>query len=240
MDVTWISHRGLHSRWTENTLNAFHAAVDAGFHELETDLRCSHDGRIILHHDPTLKRTAGQSVPVSRLSSGDFRSLRYPDGQAGLTFDYFARTFTNHRWILDIKPETGKQTLRALHSWAQRHRCQDWLCQHARFLLWQPAHTRLLYHYFPKATTMANQSECRRAGVSLLMGLPPLAAIRRERTYSLPPQLHGLPLLRHSLVRTYQRRGARVLAFLPEGNRQQAAAIESGVDEILSNDAPLC
>jgi hypothetical protein len=86
---------------------------------------------------------------------------------------------------------------------------------------------------------MAPQNECRRAGLSLLMGLRPLAAIRYGRTYSLPPVFHGLPLFRRSLVDAYHRLGGRVLAFLPEGREQQNQALRSGVDEILSNTPPI-
>ena len=97
----------------------------------------------------------------------------------------------------------------------------------------------MLRQHFPAAITMAPQTECRRAGLSLLMGLRPLAAIRAGRTYSLPPVFHGLPLFRHSLVDAYHRLGGRVLAFLPEGPEQQRQALHSGVDEILSNTAPI-
>lgn len=57
MDVIWISHRGLHQRHVENSLHAFEAAAEAGFHTLETDLRTTRDGLIVLHHDPALIRT---------------------------------------------------------------------------------------------------------------------------------------------------------------------------------------
>ena len=156
-----------------------------------------------------------------------------------LTFEHFAHTFTDQRWILDIKPESAARTLAALRHWADQQQKGDWLCRQARFLLWHPEHTRLLRQHFPAAITMAPQTECRRAGLSLLMGLRPLAAIRAGRTYSLPPVFHGLPLFRHSLVDAYHRLGGRVLAFLPEGPEQQRQALHSGVDEILSNTAPI-
>ena len=166
-------------------------------------------------------------------------SHRLNDGQPLLTFDDFARTFTEQRWVLDIKPESAERTLGALRNWADQQQKGDWLCRQARFLLWHPDHTRRLRELFPAAITMAPQNECRRAGLSLLMGLRPLAAIRNGRTYSLPPVFHGLPLLRRSLVDAYHHLGGRVLAFLPEGQEQQRQALRSGVDEVLSNTPPL-
>ena len=238
MDVIWISHRGLHQRHVENSLHAFEAATEAGFHTLETDLRTTR-GQIVLHHDPSLIRTTGSDTLIEDLDIEQCLDHRLNDGQSLLTFDTFARTFTDQRWVLDIKPESAERTLAALRHWADREQKGDWLCRQARFLLWNPAHTRLLRQHFPAAITMAPQNECRRAGLSLLMGLRPLAAIRYGRTYSLPPVFHGLPLFRRSLVDAYHRLGGRVLAFLPEGREQQNQALRSGVDEILSNTPPI-
>lgn len=239
MDVIWISHRGLHQRHVENSLHAFEAAAEAGFHTLETDLRTTRDGQIILHHDPSLIRTTGSDAIIEELDTDQCLSHRLNDGQSLLTFDDFACTFTDQRWILDIKPESAERTLAALRHWADREQKGDWLCRQARFLLWNPEHTQLLRQHFPGAITMAPHNECRRAGLSLLMGLRPLAAIRYGRTYSLPPVFHGLPLFRRSLVDAYHRLGGRVLAFLPEGREQQRQALRSGVDEILSNTPPI-
>ena len=239
MDVIWISHRGLHQRHVENSLHAFEAAAEAGFHTLETDLRTTRDGQIVLHHDPVLTRTANSDAIIEELDTRQCQSLRLRDGQPLLTFERFARTFTEQRWILDIKPESAMRTLSGLRDWARQQQKTDWLCRQARFLLWHPDHARLLRQYFPDAVTMAPQNECRRAGLSLLMGLKPLAKIRRGRTYSLPPYFHGLPLFRRPLVDAYHRLGGRVLAFLPEGREQQRQALRAGVDEVLSNTPPI-
>ena len=239
MDVIWISHRGLHQHHVENSLHAFEAAAEAGFHTLETDLRTTRDGHIVLHHDSSLIRTTGSDLIIEDMDAEQCLAHRLNDGQSLLTFDHFARTFTDQRWILDIKPESAERTLAALRHWADQHQKGDWLCCQARFLLWAPEHSRLLRELFPAAITMAPQNECRRAGLSLLMGLKSLAAIRYGRTYSLPPVFHGLPLFRRSLVDAYHRLGGRVLAFLPEGQEQQRQALRSGVDEILSNTPPI-
>lgn len=237
--MTWISHRGLHQRHMENSLHAFEAAAEAGFDILETDLRCTRDGQIVLHHDPALIRTTGKNRSIEALDLEQCLSYRFLDGQRLLTFEQFANTFTDHKWILDIKPESAERTLATLYDWAEREDKAVWLCRQARFLMWSPMHTKLLHQLFPSATTMAPLTECRRAGLSMLMGLPAMAAIRQGRTYSIPPRFLGLPLFRRSLVSAYQRLGGRVLAFLPEGREQQEQALQAGVDEVLSNEAPI-
>jgi glycerophosphoryl diester phosphodiesterase len=46
-----LSHRGYHQHVSENTLEAFAAAVDLGVDGIETDLRLTADGALVLIHD---------------------------------------------------------------------------------------------------------------------------------------------------------------------------------------------
>jgi glycerophosphoryl diester phosphodiesterase len=45
-----IGHRGYKAAFPENTMAAFHGAVVAGAHALETDLHLSRDGVVVLSH----------------------------------------------------------------------------------------------------------------------------------------------------------------------------------------------
>ena len=45
-----IAHRGYSSRYPENSLLAYEKAVDAGIDAIETDLRLSKDGVVVLSH----------------------------------------------------------------------------------------------------------------------------------------------------------------------------------------------
>ena len=53
-----ISHRGGALENPENTLEAFQSSIDLGYRVLETDLRVSRDGVLVIHHDETLQRSA--------------------------------------------------------------------------------------------------------------------------------------------------------------------------------------
>jgi glycerophosphoryl diester phosphodiesterase len=48
--VDAIAHRGYKSKFPENTLPAFKAAIEAGSNVLETDLHLSKDGVVVLSH----------------------------------------------------------------------------------------------------------------------------------------------------------------------------------------------
>src|SRR5262249_12813817 len=47
-------HRGARGLQPENTLPSFEAALDAGASSVETDLRLTRDGAVVLCHDPTI------------------------------------------------------------------------------------------------------------------------------------------------------------------------------------------
>ena len=85
---------------------------------------------------------------------------------------------------------------------------------------------------------MAPMPDCRRAGFACVAGLPQLAGIRPGATYSLPPKMAGVRLLRPATVERYHTRGGRVLAFLPKAGQETQWALESGVDEVLTNYRP--
>src|SRR4051794_27677234 len=56
------AHRGFYKgRWTENSLNAFRAGIDAHANYLEMDVQITKDGWFVLMHDETLDRTTNGS-----------------------------------------------------------------------------------------------------------------------------------------------------------------------------------
>ncbi len=58
-DIIILAHRGGCGEGVENVLPTFEKSLAAGIRAFELDLRISKDGKIVLQHDETLKRTAG-------------------------------------------------------------------------------------------------------------------------------------------------------------------------------------
>ena len=70
------AHRGGSLLWPENTLFAFHKAIELGVHALEFDVHLSRDGRAVVLHDPTLDRTTQGNGPVSQLDWSVLSKIR--------------------------------------------------------------------------------------------------------------------------------------------------------------------
>jgi len=76
------AHRGYSAVAPENTLAALEAALAAGAHVAEIDVRLTRDGQLVLMHDATLGRTTDGRGPVSALTLAEIRTL-----DAGRWFD---------------------------------------------------------------------------------------------------------------------------------------------------------
>lgn len=76
-----IAHRGLHDENApENSIPAFQAAIAYGF-PIETDIRLSKDGKIVVFHDDSLGRMTGANLNVADCSFEDLSVLRLADSQ---------------------------------------------------------------------------------------------------------------------------------------------------------------
>lgn len=236
----WISHRGYKANAVENTFSAFKAAVDIGFSALETDLRITKDNHIVLIHDKTISRLTNDHRRVRDLTRREMESFRLANGEPFFFFEQFIETFNNCFWIFDIKPENGKKTIHTLAEWAQKNNFATQITRQAKFLTWQSGHEILLKSFFPGADCYAGKSECWRAGLSVISGLPFLGAIKPGRTYALPPFFGGILLYKQSIVHLFHQRNSKTIAFLPDSNELAHQAVQAGFDEILTNGIISC
>ena len=82
-DGPFISaHRGFSARAPENTLPALEAALEAGAHVAEIDVRLTRDGKLVLMHDSDLDRTTDGTGPIKAMTLGEVKKL-----DAGRWFD---------------------------------------------------------------------------------------------------------------------------------------------------------
>lgn len=90
------AHRGWSAAYPENTLAAFRAAMDAGADQIETDVRVTADGALVLIHDATVDRTTGGTGLVCEMTLDQLRQLDAGDGQRIPTLEEFFELICDH------------------------------------------------------------------------------------------------------------------------------------------------
>jgi len=108
-------HRGYSSKYPENTLLSFQAAIELGVDMLELDLHLSADGVIMLMHDNTLDRTTNGTgllrdktcAQLKELDAGGWKA-KYYEGLKIPTFEEFltlAAPYADMLFSVEIKTE---------------------------------------------------------------------------------------------------------------------------------------
>lgn len=110
------AHRGWKAKYPENTLEAFRAALTLDVDQLETDVRVTRDGELVLIHDATVDRTTNGSGNVNDLTLAQLKELDAGDGARIPTLVEFMELVKDHPTItLDIElkeyPTEGREAL---------------------------------------------------------------------------------------------------------------------------------
>lgn len=79
-NVYVAAHRGWRSKYPENTMEAFQAALDLGVDQIETDVRVTRDGKLVLIHDATVDRTTNGTGNVEDYTLEELQKLDAGNG----------------------------------------------------------------------------------------------------------------------------------------------------------------
>ncbi len=74
-NVCVAAHRGASETYPENTMAAFRAAMDMGVDQIETDVRVTADGELVLVHDETVDRTTDGTGKVRDFTLEELKKL---------------------------------------------------------------------------------------------------------------------------------------------------------------------
>ena len=80
-DIFVIAHRGGAELFFENTLTAFRNAEKLGVDAIECDVHLTRDGKLVIMHDPDLKRVAGIEKNISDLTLEEIKGIRLNGGE---------------------------------------------------------------------------------------------------------------------------------------------------------------
>ena len=240
-----LAHRGDSLFFPENTEISFRSALKKGADVLETDLRLCSDGKIVLSHDPDLRRLTGDSRPVSSLSSDEIKRMdagalfrpgeNHPFRGRGITVLFLEEAlslFPDTRFNLDLKtedPELVRETVKRL----EEAGAVDRVCVtsfHQRAL---STFRRLL----PDTACSLSKREVLQVLLFHRCGWTP-AAVRRGRAnvLQIPEYAGRYRLLRPSLFRWCRKRKLPLQIWTVNDPEKMNALLAEGVNGIFTDD----
>jgi glycerophosphoryl diester phosphodiesterase len=117
-----IAHRGEHFSHPENTLAAYAAAADAGADYVEIDVRTTRDGKLVIHHDPTVDRMTGGHGNVKEMTLAELQRLTV-QGEKLPSFDDVLEFARNRVGLyVDVKDAAVRDLIDAIENRGMSHR----------------------------------------------------------------------------------------------------------------------
>lgn len=98
----------------ENTRYAFSRAVQLGYEYLETDVRTTADGQLVVFHDPLLDRVSDATGPVSERTWADLADVRIAGTDPIARLEDVLEEFPSVRFNLDLKDPRAVEPLAEL------------------------------------------------------------------------------------------------------------------------------
>lgn len=239
-----FAHRGGSALWPENTLLAFRQGLGAGCDVIETDLRLTRDGELVVFHDERLERTTNghglvhehSLAELKRLDAGYHFSpdgLRHPHRSRGLVVPTL-------REVVDLAPE--------LRLNVELKRRQPGIVEALWRLIEQhDMHQRILVAASDDALVqrfreVSHGQVATAAGFGEVTRFWLAARLRLSRLLSPPfdalqvPQRHGrFTVVDHRLVSAAHARAIHVHVWTVDQPEQMRRLLELGVDGLMSD-----
>lgn len=257
-----LAHRGGAALFPENTLEGFQRVVELGATFIETDLRLSRDGTLVLCHDGEVSRTTNGSGRVADLSLAELRALDagyrfskngrdYPfrgQGVRVMTFDEVETLPKEVAFNVDIKID-APNICELLCEGIERHQLQDRIVVASESFHRLERFRRLAEERFgTRSVSIAGQSRVRPRVHTSAARREVIGALLRSRfgeqtgslpvfdALQIPPRAYGLSLVTPSLVRWAHRHGVQVHVWTINDADTMRALLETpGVDGIVSD-----
>jgi glycerophosphoryl diester phosphodiesterase len=98
-----MAHRGGAIEHVENTLPAFEASVALGYRYLETDVRVTADGQVVVFHDAMLERVTDRTGRIDQLPWSEVSRARIGGREPILRLEELLTAWPDVRFNIDIK-----------------------------------------------------------------------------------------------------------------------------------------
>ncbi|MEV7243507.1 glycerophosphodiester phosphodiesterase family protein [Streptomyces sp. NPDC093248] len=241
-----VAHRGASAYAPENTLASIDKAAGLGFSWVENDVQRTKDGRLVVIHDDSLRRTTNvedvfpgrapwkvkdfTAAEIARLDAGSWFSPAYAGTRVPTLKQYLRRVEHNHeKLLLEIKnpelyPGIEGQTLKLLGN-------EGWLDR---------AHLgRLIVQSF-SADSVRAVHELKPALTTAYLGRPPLTQLQRYAGFTdlINPSYGSISKSYVAALRTFDGphgRPLEVCAWTVDDAATARKVARYGVDAIITN-----
>lgn len=219
-----IAHRGGSLEAEENTAEAFAHAVTLGYRHIETDVRATADGVVVVHHDPTFARMFGDPRAVADLTWDQVSRLRTKGGAQVPRLSDVLRDFPDTFFNIESKDDAGVAPLSDLlrphldrvcvgsfdarRTAGLRERLGDGLC-------WSPA--------------KAGVAQVWAAGWGLPLPRPAFPVLQ------VPMRWKGIPVVTPRFIRAAARHGIPVQVWTVDDRSEMEALIALGIGGIMTD-----
>ena len=224
-----MAHRGGAIEHLENTLPAFEACVDMGYRYLETDVRVTADGVLVVFHDPTLERVTDRTGRIESLPWAEVSAARIGGREPILRLEDLLGAWPDVRFNLDIK---AAGVLAPLVRTVRRLAITDRICL-GSFSDARIAAARRLFG--PSVCTALGPRGV--AALRLSSYSPRAAGLVRIQAgvAQVPLQLGGRALLDERFLAAAHARDLQVHVWTVDTEEETTAMLDLGVDGVMTD-----
>lgn len=220
-----MAHRGFHGPTvTENSMEAFEAAVGLGYRHLESDLHVTSDGVAVLAHDPDLIRVARSPERIADLTWGQLSTKRLINGERLPRLDELLTTWPEIHVNLDAKvPQVVEVAARVIRTHGAEERVCVGSFSHRAVLS--------LRGHLPRAAHSASPREVAAWRVGRRVAGP--------HAFMVPPRSGPIRVVSRTTVARAHRWGTGVHVWTVNDVDQMRDLIRLGVDGLMTDRADL-
>ena len=224
-----MAHRGGAIEHLENTMPAFEACVAMGYRYLETDVRATADGVLVVFHDPGLERVTDRAGRVDQLPWSEVAAARIGGREPILRLEDLLGAWPDLRFNLDIK---AAGVIAPLVRTVRRLRIADRICL-ASFSDARVAAARRLFG--PSVCTALGPRGV--AALRLSSYSPRAAGLVRIQAgcAQVPLQLGGRAVVDERFVTAAHDRDLQVHVWTVDTQEDTGAMLDLGVDGVMTD-----
>ena len=106
-----FAHRGGAYDYVENTLEAFEQSINLGFKYIEIDVQATKDNKLVIFHDPDLKRMLNMEIDISSINYDELSNYKINEVHKIPTFLETVSSWPNINFNIDPKSNKAAELL---------------------------------------------------------------------------------------------------------------------------------